>query len=55
MRVHDNMEDLFTGKADTLQLLVEDNVLSEIYSAHGFDMARFVKSLCIIKPNIRIA
>ncbi len=54
MRIHDNIVDLFTGKADTLQLLIEDNVLSDIYSAHGFDMARFVRALSIVKPNLRI-
>ena len=53
-RIHENTEALFTGKTDTLQLLMEDGVLTKIYDAVSFGHGDFVRMLCSTKPNLRI-
>lgn len=54
MRICDNAERLFTGEADTLDILMRDNVLTEIYNAVSFGFGDFVRLLSITKPNLRI-
>jgi SAM-dependent methyltransferase len=54
MRIFENAEALFTGEVDTLDLLMRDNVLTEIYNAVSFGFGEFVRSLAITKPNLRI-
>lgn len=54
MRICDNAEGLFTGEVDTLDILMRDNVLTEIYNAVSFGFGDFVRSLSITKPNLRI-
>ncbi|KAG8162941.1 hypothetical protein KVR01_007419 [Diaporthe batatas] len=54
MRIRDNTESLFTGSTDTLDLLMRDNVLTEIYNAVSFGCGDFVHMLAITKPRLRI-
>jgi hypothetical protein len=54
MRIFENAEGLFTGDVDALDLLMRDNVLTEIYNAVSFGFGDFVRSLAITKPNLRI-
>ncbi|KAI9741492.1 MAG: hypothetical protein M1818_004298 [Claussenomyces sp. TS43310] len=54
MRICENVESLFTGKLDTLELLMEDDVLTEIYNAVSFGFSDFVRTLSNTKPNLRI-
>lgn len=54
MRIRDNIESLFTGSVDTLDLLMRDNVLTEIYNAVSFGCGNFVHMLAITKPRLRI-
>ena len=54
MRIRENAEGLFSGKVDTLDLLMQDNVLTEIYNAVSFGFGDFVRMLSITKPNLRI-
>lgn len=54
MRICENAECLFTGKVETLDLLMEDDVLTEIYNAVSFGFGNFVRMLSITKPNLRI-
>ncbi|KAL7916747.1 putative polyketide synthase [Trichoderma velutinum] len=54
MRIREHAEGLFTGSVDTLDLLMRDNVLTEIYNAVSFGFGDFVRMLAITKPNLRI-
>jgi SAM-dependent methyltransferase len=54
MRICENAEGLFTGNVDTLDLLMQDNVLTEIYNAVSFGFGDFVRMLANTKPNLRI-
>lgn len=54
MRICDNMEAIFTGKADTLDILMRDDVLTEIYNVVSFGHSEFVRMLSHAKPNLRI-
>ena len=54
MRIYENAEGLFSGKVDTLDLLMQDNILIEIYNAVSFGFRDFVRILSITKPNLRI-
>jgi NADPH:quinone reductase-like Zn-dependent oxidoreductase/2-polyprenyl-3-methyl-5-hydroxy-6-metoxy-1,4-benzoquinol methylase len=53
-RIFDNAERLFTGEADTLEVLLEENVLARIYDVIGFDYAPFIHCLAHTRPNLRI-
>lgn len=53
-RVYDNIEALFTGRLDTLELLLKDNVLTEIYNSISFGFSRYTRLLCISQPRLRI-
>lgn len=54
MRICENAEGLFTGAVDTLDLLMRENVLTEIYNAVSFGFGDFIHMLSITKPNLRI-
>jgi acyl transferase domain-containing protein len=49
MRICENAEGLFTGSVDTLDLLMKDNVLTEIYNAMSFGLGDFVHMLSVSK------
>lgn len=53
-RICENAEGLFTGQVDALDLLMEENFLTEIYNAVSFGFRNFVRMLSITKPNLRI-
>ncbi len=53
-RIFDNAERLFTGEADTLDILLQDNILAQIYDVISFDYAPFIRSLAHTRPNLRI-
>ncbi|KAI0508642.1 hypothetical protein F5B22DRAFT_658952 [Xylaria bambusicola] len=53
-KINQNCEDLFTGQADALELLLEDNVLAEVYNSVSFDFSCYVRLLCISKPKLCI-
>jgi NADPH:quinone reductase-like Zn-dependent oxidoreductase/SAM-dependent methyltransferase len=53
-RIFDNAEKLFTGAADTLEVLLKENALAKIYDVISFDFAPFIRSLAHTRPNLRI-
>lgn len=53
-RIWKNMEAIFTGQSDTLDILTQDNVLTEIYNVVSFGHAGFIQSLSHTKPGLRI-
>ena len=53
-RVYDNIQSLFTGELDTLELLLRENSLAQIYDAVSFDYGNFIGSLCDRAPNLHI-
>ena len=53
-RIWENMEAIFTGQSDTLDLLTQDNVLTEIYNVVSFGHAGFIQTLSHTKPGLRI-
>ncbi|PQE23080.1 polyketide synthase protein [Rutstroemia sp. NJR-2017a WRK4] len=53
-RIWENIESLIAGSTDTLNLLMEDNVLARIYNTVGFDHSRFIQLLSHSNPNLRI-
>ncbi|KAH7110764.1 hypothetical protein EDB81DRAFT_831591 [Dactylonectria macrodidyma] len=52
--VFDNIQNIFTGDANTLDILLQHNVLASIYDVMGFDYARFITLLAHTRPNLRI-
>ncbi|KAM6508198.1 hypothetical protein FALCPG4_018080 [Fusarium falciforme] len=53
-RILDNCEAIFTGEADTLDILMRDDVLTEIYNAVSFGKGDFFKLLAHSRPDLRI-
>lgn len=53
-RILNNAEAIFSGKVETLDLLMQDNILASIYDTITFDYSRFVRLLSHTRPNIRI-
>ena len=54
LRVWEKVELIFTGKANTLDTLMEGNVLTRIYDAVSIGHGEFVRLLSNTKPNLRI-
>ncbi|KAB8291743.1 hypothetical protein EYC80_006538 [Monilinia laxa] len=54
MRISTNIQSLFTGQLDTLELLLKENNLSRIYDAVSFDYSHFIRTLSSTIPNLRI-
>ena len=54
LRIWRNMENLFTARDETIDILMENNLLTELYSNHSFDHSRFIDLLSHKKPNLRI-
>ena len=54
MRIHDNIQRLFVGEVDTLELLLRDNNLARIYDAVSFDYSDLICTLSDTVPNLRI-
>ncbi|KAF4946648.1 hypothetical protein FGADI_11037 [Fusarium gaditjirri] len=53
-RLCDGMQDIFTGKATTIEILVNDNILADIYSLTTFDYSKFLRILSHTRPTLRI-
>ena len=53
-RILDNIEAVFTGEADALDILMQDMVLVNIYNAVSFGHGDFVRMLSHTKPNLRV-
>ncbi|KAF5630117.1 polyketide synthase [Fusarium sp. NRRL 52700] len=53
-RLFDDMENLFTGKAATLETLLKDNILADIYDVMTFDYSKFLRVLSHSRPTLRI-
>ena len=53
-RIWENMEAIFTGKRDTLDLLMEGNILTKIYNVVSFGHSGFIQMLSHAKPDLRI-
>lgn len=53
-RINDNIAAIFTGKLDTIDVLMEDGVLAELYNAMSFGYGDFVRLLSSTRPTLRI-
>ncbi|KAH7240057.1 polyketide synthase [Fusarium redolens] len=53
-RLFDDIENLFTGKAATIETLLKDNVLADIYNVMTFDYYKFLCILSHTRPTLRI-
>ncbi|KAF5254823.1 hypothetical protein FANTH_443 [Fusarium anthophilum] len=53
-RLFDDMENLFTGKAATIEALLKDNVLADIYNVMTFDYSKFLRILSHTRPTLKI-
>lgn len=53
-RINDNIASIFTGKIDTIDVLMEGGVLAELYNAMSFGYSDFVRLLSSTKPTLRI-
>lgn len=53
-RLFDVIDKIFTGEADTLDILLQDNALAEIYDVMTFDYSRFLRLLVHTRPNLRV-
>lgn len=53
-RIWRNLEDIFTGRMETLDLLMQDNLLTDLYTSHSFDHSNFLQTLSHKKPDLRI-
>ncbi|KAF5009992.1 hypothetical protein FDECE_3829 [Fusarium decemcellulare] len=53
-RLLDNMEEIFKGEAETLEILLKDNILAQIYDVMTFDYSDFLRLLVHTRPNLRI-
>ncbi|CRG83422.1 hypothetical protein PISL3812_00773 [Talaromyces islandicus] len=54
MRIRENIRQLFTGEADALELLLQENNLARIYDSISFDYADFISTLSDTVPNLCI-
>lgn len=53
-QIRDNIEGLYTGTVDAAQLLMEDDILPNVYSAINFDYAGYVSLMSNSRPALRI-
>ncbi|KAK3360559.1 polyketide synthase [Lasiosphaeria hispida] len=53
-RICDHAEAIFTGQRDTLDLLMQDDILTEIYNEDSFGYSDFVRLLSHTRPGLRI-
>ena len=53
-RLYERMPDVFTGAADPLEILLQDNILTEIYNMVSTDCGPVMRALANKKPNLRI-
>ncbi|KAI1808923.1 hypothetical protein F4811DRAFT_566518 [Daldinia bambusicola] len=53
-QIRENIEGLYTGSVDAAQLLMENDILSNVYTAINFDYAGYVSALSNSRPALRI-
>lgn len=53
-RLWERVEFIFTGEDLALNILMQDNLLTKIYSDSSFDHSRFFQMLSHMRPNLRI-
>ncbi|KAK3392816.1 hypothetical protein B0H63DRAFT_530309 [Podospora didyma] len=53
-RTCDNADRVFTGQADTLDILMEDGVLTDLYATITFGYSKVLRLLSQTRPNLRI-
>ncbi|KAI0139825.1 polyketide synthase dehydratase-domain-containing protein [Xylariaceae sp. FL1272] len=53
-QIHRNIEGLYTGSTDAAQLLMEDDILPDLYSAINFDYTDYIRSMSSSRPALRI-
>ncbi|KGO38831.1 Acyl transferase/acyl hydrolase/lysophospholipase [Penicillium expansum] len=53
-RIYDNCERIFTGEGDTLNILMQDDVLTYIYNSMSFGKGEFFRLLCHSRPTLRV-
>lgn len=53
-RILDNCEAIFTGRAETIDILTQDGVLTELYNTISFGYGDFVRLLSHRRPTLRI-
>jgi hypothetical protein len=54
MRIRKNIQGLFTGEADALELLPQENNLARIYDTVSFDYSDFICTFSATVPNLRV-
>ena len=54
MRIYENCERIFTGEGDTLDILMQDDMLTRIYDAVSFGKGQFFRLLCHSRPMLRV-
>ncbi|KAJ8063293.1 hypothetical protein OCU04_008523 [Sclerotinia nivalis] len=54
MRIRNNIQQIFTGSVDTLELLLRENALAHVYDAVSFDYGDFICALSDTVPDLRI-
>ncbi|RYP84204.1 hypothetical protein DL770_005246 [Monosporascus sp. CRB-9-2] len=53
-RISEHAESIFTGSREALDVLMQDNVLTELYNEDSFGYGDFVRLLSNSRPNLRI-
>ncbi|OJJ41603.1 hypothetical protein ASPWEDRAFT_48144 [Aspergillus wentii DTO 134E9] len=53
-RIFDHCASVFTGERDTLDILMQDDVLAHIYDSIGFGQTELFHLLCHSRPTLRI-
>ncbi|KAI1106697.1 hypothetical protein F4804DRAFT_347634 [Jackrogersella minutella] len=53
-QIRDNIEGLYTGSVDPAQLLMENDILPNVYSVINFDYAGYVSAMSNSRPALRI-
>jgi NADPH:quinone reductase-like Zn-dependent oxidoreductase/SAM-dependent methyltransferase len=53
-RIVDNCDRLFTGEVETIEVLIQDDVLTQLYNGISFGYSDFVRLLSSTKPTLRI-
>lgn len=52
--IFDNCKKIFTREGDTLDILMQDNILTEIYNMVSFNKSDFFCLLCHSRPTMRV-
>ncbi|CAD6444060.1 675712b3-74de-4dfd-bc81-ab801f1c9ed3 [Sclerotinia trifoliorum] len=54
MRIRNNIQQIFTGSVDTLELLLRENAVAHVYDPVSFDYGDFICALSDAVPDLRI-